>query len=298
MPTNKTGPVSPSPEAVAAGASPDRHRSTPPLTVTMLGTGTSTGIPILGCQCAVCTSDDPRDTRTRCACYVQVGDVGILIDTGPDFRHQALRENVERIDAVCYTHHHFDHVVGLDDLRPYFFENGTTMPCYAHPDTAGVLRRNYDYIFGADPYPGAANVAIQVVNGPFEIPSRYDDAPPIPVDPVLLYHGDTPVYGYRIGRFAYLTDVSRIPEPSYEALHDVDVLVLDALRPDPHPTHFSFDQAVSVARRIGARQTYFVHMTHSVRHAEANARLPDDVQLAYDGLTIDVPAFDDVPSTA
>jgi phosphoribosyl 1,2-cyclic phosphate phosphodiesterase len=277
---------------VAAGASPERHASTPPLTVTLLGTGTSTGVPVLGCGCAVCTSDDPRDTRTRCACYVRVGDMGLLIDTGPDFRRQALREDIDRIDAVCYTHHHFDHVVGLDDLRPFFFDNTRTMPCYAHPDTAAVLRRNYDYIFGSDPYPGAANVAIEVVDGPFEVPSRYDDSAPVPVDPLLLYHGETPVYGYRVGGFAYLTDVSRIPEPSYEALQDIDVLVLDALRPEPHPTHFSFEEAVATARRIGARRTYFVHMTHNVRHAEANARLPDDIQLAYDGLTVEVPALE------
>jgi phosphoribosyl 1,2-cyclic phosphate phosphodiesterase len=277
----------PSAETVVAGATPERHADTPPLTVTLLGTGTSTGVPVLGCDCEVCTSPDPKDTRTRCACYVRVGEMGILIDTGPDFRAQALREDISRIDAVCYTHHHFDHVVGLDDLRPFFFDNPREMPCYAHADTAAVLRRNYDYIFGADPYPGAANVALEEVTGPFAVPSRHEDAAPVPVDPLLLRHGDMPVYGYRIGDFAYLTDVSTIPEPSYAALRDLDVLVLDALRPKPHPTHFSFDEAVEQARRIGARQTYFVHMTHNVRHAAANARLPDDVQLAYDGLTFE-----------
>jgi phosphoribosyl 1,2-cyclic phosphate phosphodiesterase len=292
MPTSNDESSSFDAGTVVAGASPERHTSTPPLTVTLLGTGTSTGVPVLGCGCEVCTSDDPRDTRTRCACYVRVGDMGLLVDTGPDFRQQALREDVDRIDAVCYTHHHFDHVVGLDDLRPFFFDNRRTMPCYTHPDTAAVLRRNYDYIFGSDPYPGAANVEIRVADGPFEVPSRYDDAAPVAVDPILLYHGEMPVYGYRIGGFAYLTDVSRIPEPSYEGLQDVDVLVLDALRPRSHPTHFSFEEAVATARRIGARETYFVHMTHSVRHAEANARLPDDIQLAYDGLTVEVPALE------
>jgi phosphoribosyl 1,2-cyclic phosphate phosphodiesterase len=287
--------ASPEAETIVAEAHADRHVATPPLTITLLGTGTSTGVPVLGCSCEVCSSDDPRDTRTRCSCYVQVGEMGVLIDTGPDFRRQALREQIDRIDAVCYTHHHFDHVVGLDDLRPFFFENEQVMPCYMHPDTASVMRDNYDYIFGADPYPGAANVAIEEVTGPFTVPSRYNDAPPVPVDPLLLYHGRTPVYGYRIGDFAYLTDVSRIPEASYEGLQDIDVLVLDALRPDPHPTHFSFDEAVAVARRIGARQTYFVHMTHNVRHAEANAQLPDDIQLAYDGLTARIPARE--PST-
>jgi len=270
----------------------DRHAQTPPLTVTLLGTGTSTGVPVLGCDCEVCTSDDPRDTRTRCSCYIEVGDVGLLIDTGPDFRQQALREGIDRIDAVCYTHHHFDHVVGIDDLRPFFFENKRAIPCYAHADTAARLRRNYDYIVGDDPYPGAANLDVEIVDGPFEVPSRYDDAVPVPVDPILLRHGEMPVYGYRLGRFAYLTDASAIPAASFENLKGIDVLVLDALRPDPHPTHFSFDEAVAAARRIGARETYFVHMTHAVRHAEADARLPDDIHLAYDGLTVEVPAYD------
>jgi phosphoribosyl 1,2-cyclic phosphate phosphodiesterase len=277
----------PTAEMVVTDAAPERHADTPPLTVTFLGTGTSTGVPVIGCGCEVCSSDDPRDTRTRCACHVRVGEMGVLIDTGPDFRRQALREDIARIDAVCYTHHHFDHVVGIDDLRPFFFDNRRVMPCYAHADTAAVLRRNYDYIFGADPYPGAANVALEEVDGPFTVPSRYDDAASVPVDPILLYHGEMPVYGYRIGNFAYLTDVSEIPEASYAGLNDLDVLVLDALRPDPHPTHFSFDKAVNVARRIGARQTYFVHMTHNVRHAEANARFPEDMQLAHDGLTFE-----------
>jgi len=280
-------------ETISGAPLPDRHDETPPFSVTLLGTGTSTGVPIIGCGCEVCTSDDPRDTRTRCACYVRVGDVGILIDTGPDFRQQALREGIERIDAVCYTHHHFDHVVGIDDLRPFFFENRTEMPCYAHADTAEVLRRNYDYIFGTDPYPGAANVRLKEIDGPFRVPSRADDAPTVPVDPIRLRHGNMPVYGYRLGRFAYLTDASAIPEASFERLRGIDVLVLDALRPDPHPTHFSFDEAVAAARRIGARETYFVHMTHAVRHAETDARLPDDIHLAYDGLTVKVPAHHD-----
>lgn len=270
----------------------DRHGGTPPLSVTLLGTGTSTGVPIIGCECNVCTSDDPRDTRTRCACYVEVGEMAILIDTGPDFRRQALREGIDRIDAVCYTHHHFDHVVGIDDLRPFFFENKRPIPCYTHAGTAARLRRNYDYIVGNNPYPGAANLDIEVVDEPFEVPSRYDDAASVTIDPVLLHHGDMPVYGYRLGRFAYLTDASAIPKASFDQLQEIDVLVLDALRPDSHPTHFSFDEAVAAARRIGARETYFVHMTHAVRHAEADARLPDDIHLAYDGLTVEVPAYD------
>jgi len=285
-------PVLPSAASVTQAARPQRHADTSPLTVTLLGTGTSTGVPILGCDCAVCSSDDPRDTRTRCACYIRAGQMGLLIDTGPDFRQQAFREGIERIDAVCYTHHHFDHIAGLDDLRPFFFDNRTAMPAHAHPDTAAVLRRKYDHVFGPDPYPGAANIELEVVDGPFTVPSRYGDEGALPVDPILLHHGDVPVYGYRLGRFAYLTDASTLPETSLAGLKGIDVLVLDGLRPDPHPTHFSFDEAVATARRIGARQTYLIHVTHAVRHAEANRRLPNDVQLAYDGLTLKVPAFE------
>lgn len=271
------------------------------MTVTLLGTGTSTGVPVVGCDCEVCTSDDPRDDRTRCACYVRAGDVALLIDTGPDLRRQALRENVDRIDAVLYTHHHFDHIAGLDDLRPFFFRNRRVMPCYGHTSTVEVLEEKYDYVFGTDPYPGAANLELHAVDAPFTVPSRYpaltrNDAPEdvpresvtVNAEPIPLYHGTMPVYGYRIGRFAYLTDVNRIPEDSYEKLTGLDTLVIDALRPQPHPTHFSFDEAVAEARRIGARQTYFIHMTHNVRHAEQEDRLPDDVHLGYDGLTITV----------
>lgn len=263
--------------------------SVPPLTVTLLGTGTSTGVPIIGCDCDVCTSSDPRDTRTRCACYVQAGPLGILIDTGPDLRAQMLREGITRIDAVCYTHHHFDHLVGIDDLRPFFFRNSQVMPCYTNADTAAVMRRNYDYILGSDPYPGAANIELEVVDDVFCVPSRHDDGAPVPVRPIPLTHGDMDVHGYRFGRFAYCTDASAISDASIDALDGVDTLVLDALRPRPHPTHFSFDEAVRVARRIGARTTYFVHMTHAVRHAEQEPQLPDDVHLGYDGLTFDVP---------
>jgi len=260
--------------------------SGPPMTVTLLGTGTSTGVPVIGCDCVVCRSDDPRDTRTRCSCYIEVEGLGLLIDTGPDFREQALREGLERIDAVCYTHHHFDHIVGLDDLRPFFFRNRAPLPCYADPKTASVLRRNYDYIFGEDRYPGAPRVTLHDVDAPFRIHSRYGEAASVRVIPLELYHGDLMVYGYRVGRFAYLTDVSRIPEATFAQLDDLDVLVLDALRPESHPTHFSFDEAVSVAQQIGARQTYFIHMTHNVRHADADASLPAGIKLAHDGLTV------------
>jgi len=255
--------------------------------VTLLGTGTSTGVPVIGCTCEVCTSADRRDHRTRSSCYVEAGGLGIVIDTGPDFRGQALRERLTRVDAVLFTHHHFDHVVGLDDLRPFFFANRRPMPCYARANTASVLVAMFGYIFQDGSYPGVARLEMHAVDGPFAVPDRYGNRPPVPVQPVEVYHGDLPMYGYRIGRFAYLTDTSAIPEASFALLHDLDVLVLDALRPEPHRTHFSIDQAVAVAERIGARQTYFVHMSHNVLHAEADARLPAGMALGYDGLTFE-----------
>ena len=262
----------------------------PPLRITLLGTGTSTGVPVLGCDCRVCTSDNPRDDRLRCACYVEAGPLGILVDAGPDFRQQARRACIERVDAVCFTHHHFDHTAGIDDLRPLFYRNSRPMPCYSSADTAEILRERYAYIFGDNPYPGAARVALHAVDDPFTITSRYDDTATVPVCPVPMQHGSTPTTGWRMGAFAYLTDAHHIPDESIALLDGVDVLVLDALRARPHPTHFSFDEAVDIARRIGARETYFIHMTHDVLHAEQEAQLPDDIHLGYDGLQIDLPA--------
>ncbi len=268
--------------------SPHAH---PTLQITLLGTGTSTGVPVIGCGCRVCTSDDPRDNRMRCAAHVAAetehGPVHLQIDIGPDFRQQALRFGLERVDALLFTHHHFDHVVGLDDLRPYFFDNRAPVPAYADASTAGVLREMFRYIFDRT-YPGASLLDLCEVDGPFTVRSRYDPQAEVHVEPLRAYHGDLPVLGYRVGRFAYLTDVNRIPEATFAQLGGLDVLVLDGLRREAHPTHFTFDEAVSAAQRIGARQTYFIHMTHGALHAEIDAELPDGIALGYDGLTFDV----------
>lgn len=259
-----------------------------PVTVTLLGTGTSTGVPVIGCTCRVCTSSDPRDNRTRTACWVRADGISIIIDTGPDFRQQALREGVDHIDAVLYTHHHFDHVVGIDDLRPFLFENRSAIPCYARSDTADVLRAMFRYIFADGSYPGVPDLELNTVEEPFDVQSRIEPAKSVRVSPIEVFHGPMPLFGYRIGRFAYITDTSRIPEDSLAALDGVEVLVLDALRRKSHPTHFSIDEAIDVARRVGARQTYFTHMTHSVLHAEENAYLPDGIELGHDGLSFTV----------
>jgi phosphoribosyl 1,2-cyclic phosphate phosphodiesterase len=261
------------------------------LRVTLLGTGTSTGVPVIGCECRVCRSDDPRDRRLRCAAHIvaetDAGPVHVQIDAGPDLRQQALNAAISRVDAVLITHHHFDHVAGLDDLRPFCFDNRTRIPIYAPPTTAAVLERALPYLFQDDPYPGVARLSLVCLNGPFEVRSRYHEGS-VTVQPIEAMHGPLPVHGYRIGGFAYLTDVSMIPPAAHAQLEDLDVLVLDALRREPHKTHLSIDEAVEVAEEVGARQTYFVHMTHSVLHAEEDARLPEGVALAYDGLSVEI----------
>ena len=260
----------------------------PSLRVTLLGSGTSTGIPVIGCTCRVCRSTDPRDTRSRCACHIQANGLSLMIDTGPDFRQQALLEGIRHVDAVLYTHHHFDHVAGLDDLRPFFFDNKKPIPCFARANVAAVLRERFDYIFKDGTYPGLPRLKLCEVEGPFVVESRYEAEASLVVTPIEVKHGSLPMYGYRIGRFAYLTDTNHLPEASFDLLHGLEVLILDALRTEPHPTHFSFDEAVAVARRIGARQTYFIHMTHSVLHAEIDALLPNGIALGYDGLSFEI----------
>lgn len=256
--------------------------------VTLLGTGTSTGVPVIGCTCRVCTSDDKRDRRLRCSALVEVDGVNILIDSGPDFRQQAILNGLVRIDAVLYTHHHFDHVAGMDDLRPFLFDNRSPIPCFARPNSSSVLRRMYHYIFSDGSYPGVPNLAMYDLTGPFTLTGRYDESRKVMIRPIEVIHGDLAMYGYRINNFAYITDTNHIPESSVAKLEGLEVLILDALRDDPHPMHFTIDEAVDTAKRIGARETYFIHMTHTVKHSEADARLPDGVALGYDGLVLEI----------
>ena len=267
--------------------------TSPALTVTLLGTGTSTGVPVLGCACAVCASDDPRDARTRTSAHVVAhtdrGDVHLQIDAGPDFRQQALRNGVTAVDALVVTHEHFDHIVGLDDLRPLFFHNPAPIPVYTLPRTAGALHAMFRYIFDRT-YPGASLLDLHPVDGPFTVASRALEGAAFEAQPLRAPHGDFEVLGVRIGAFAYLTDVGEVPAGVRAALRGVEVLVLDGLRPEPHPTHLTFDEAADVARDVGARETWLVHVTHAVTHAEGDAMLPEGVRLAYDGLVLEVPA--------
>ncbi len=253
------------------------------LRVVFLGTGTSHGIPMIGCRCPVCSSGDPHDRRTRTSILIRQGERALLVDTSPELRLQCVACGVTRVDAVLFTHQHADHIVGLDDLRRFNALQQTSLPCYGSKHTLDILQRMFPYAFADDPdYPSAKpHLTLHPIDGPFELFG-------MPVVPVPLWHGRLPILGYRVGRFAYCTDCSRIPEESIERLSGLDVLVLDALRRRPHPTHMNLDQAVAAARRIGARRTLFTHIAHELMHEAVNAELPAGMALAYDGQVIEV----------
>jgi len=255
---------------------------------TLLGTGTSTGVPLPVCNCEVCTSDDPKDERLRCACLVEVDGVSLLIDAGPDLRLQCLRNNINRIDAVLISHEHFDHVAGIDDLRAFLIWNRSELPLFAQPRTADAIRSRLDYIFVDGSYPGVPRLTMVDVGDRFTVHSRYGGDMQVDVERIDIMHGQLPISGFRIGAFAYLTDASAISDRSFERLQGVDTLILSALRLEAHPSHFRFDESIEAARRIGARKTYFVHMTHSILHERDNANLPEGIELGYDGLTGEV----------
>ena len=263
--------------------------------LTFLGTGTSMGVPTLGCDCAVCTSADARDRRLRPSVLVQwneeagpvraVPERVVVIDTGPDFREQALRSGVKRVDAVFYTHSHADHILGLDDLRPLSFkafrESGP-IPLYAMAETAATLERMFDYTLSPHAtYPTRAKLRLE----PLTETTRVGGVDFLRI-PVM--HGELEIVGYRFGRVAYLTDVSEIPEESFALLEGLEHLVLSALRHKPHPSHATVQQALGWASRIGARQTWLTHIAHELGHDETNRTLPTGVALAYDGLTVPV----------
>jgi phosphoribosyl 1,2-cyclic phosphate phosphodiesterase len=254
------------------------------VTVTFLGTGTSQGIPTIGCRCAVCRSEDPRDKRWRPSVLLALEDgARVLVDTSTDLRAQALRFGVDRIDAILYTHSHADHILGFDDTRPFSTLAGRALPVYGDAQTLGDVRRTFSYAFDARTEPGGGlpQVVTYVVTGAFCLGDRE-------VVPVPIMHGRRRILGYRVGRFAYLTDCSHIPDASFALLRDLDVLVLGALRHRPHPTHFNVAEASAAAARIGAERTYLTHMCHDLGHAETSAALPERVWLAHDGLVLDI----------
>jgi len=252
--------------------------------ITFLGTGTSHGVPMIGCECATCRSTDPHDNRLRPSIFIETSTARVLVDAGPDLREQALRHRIARVDAIVFTHGHADHILGMDDVRRFNALMDGSMPCYGDAATLEDIRRMFSYVFDpATPKGGGLpQLDLRVIDGPFSVGD-------IHLQPVPIWHGRRRILGFRVGGFAYLTDCSRIDEAAWPLLERLDVLVLDALREKPHPTHFSLSDAIATAARIGAARTFFTHMAHDLPHEATNARLPDGMRLAHDGLVLSMP---------
>lgn len=253
-----------------------------PVEVTILGSGTSHGVPMIGCHCPVCESPDPRDKRTRTSILVHTCGQRILVDTATELRLQCVANGIDSIDAVLFTHHHADHVVGLDDLRRFNWLARRYITCYGTARTLDRIKEMFAYAFEPAPDSPHTRPNLELCTIDTE-PFTIGDATVIPIP---LMHGPLPVLGFRFGNFAYCTDCSHIPDESMARLRDLDVLVLEAVRHRPHPAHFSIAEAVEVAKELGAKQTYFTHIAHGLKHEETNRELPDGIKLAYDGLRI------------
>jgi len=251
--------------------------------VTFLGTGTSQGVPIITCTCPVCSSTDPRDNRLRTSVLIETEHTNIVIDTGPDFRQQMLRENVQKVDAILFTHGHKDHTAGFDDIRGFNWKTKEAMEVYANEEVEIVLKRDFHYAFAEHKYPGVPNLNLNVIqNQNFMIRD-------LAITPIEVLHYKLPVFGYRIGDFSYITDANFISDSEKEKLKGSKVLVLNALRKTEHISHFTLDQAAALAQEIGAEQTYLIHMSHQMGlHAEVDQELPEGINLAYDELQLTI----------
>ena len=249
----------------------------------ILGTGTSMGVPVIGCSCVVCTSDDARNRRLRTSALVETAGTTVLIDAGPDMREQVLRYNIGHLDAVLLTHSHADHIGGIDDLRPFTRLLPGGLPIYGNRVTLDRVRHQFDYAF--DPAPSLSTrpqLETHELNGPFRIGS-------LPITPFTVYHGPHAIAGYRFGQLGYITDGKTLPDATMEALTGLDTLVINALRHEDHPLHFTVEEAVAIIKQLEPRQARLVHITHDLEHATVNATLPDHVRLAYDGEFIEIP---------
>lgn len=251
--------------------------------LTMLGVGSSAGTPVVGCKCVTCSSDNPHNKRTRCSSLITLGSgENILIDSGPDLRIQSLRENIERVDAVLYTHTHADHLHGIDDLRAFCQIQRTQIPLYAKEDAVAHIKQKFGYVL-RDPsdFWDLPVLRTETVHAPFQLFG-------IEITPIPVLHGRSHIFGYRIGNFAYMTDVSEIPEASFALLENLDVLLLDCLREASHPTHINIEQSLAYIGRIKAKQSYMIHMTHELEYASLASKLPSGVFVGYDGLKLDI----------
>jgi phosphoribosyl 1,2-cyclic phosphate phosphodiesterase len=251
------------------------------LKVTFLGTGTSQGVPVIACDCPVCLSEDIKDKRLRTSAHIEVGGLSLVIDSGPDFRQQMLSYDVKQVDAILFTHCHKDHTAGLDDVRAYNYIQKTAMPVYADVLTQQSLKQEFSYIFSKEQYPGIPQVMLKTITDhPFTIAD-------IEIIPIPVLHLKLPVYGFRIGDFAYVTDANYIPPASMEKLKGLKVLVLNALRKEEHISHFNLKQAIEVVQNLQPQKAYFTHISHLLgKHADVSYELPPNIELAYDGLSI------------
>ncbi len=255
----------------------------PPLTITLLGTGTSSGVPMIACPCDVCHSTDPRDKRLRCSVLIRSATTTIAIDAGPDFRYQMLRAGVTHLDGIIFTHPHKDHVAGLDDVRAFNFFSRKPMNIYANELTQEVIIREFPYAFSDNKYPGLPEITLNSIDlEPFVIGD-------IPITPIQVWHLKMPVLAFRFGGFTYITDANRIDEPEKEKIRGSDILVINALRKEKHISHFSLSEAIGQAAELTIPQTWLTHISHQLgKHAVVNPGLPDGVALAYDGLKLSV----------
>lgn len=252
--------------------------------ITLLGTGTSQGIPVIGCQCATCTSSDPRDERLRCSTLIETDKTSIIIDVGPDFRRQMLNASVRRLDGVLITHEHNDHVIGLDDLRPLLFRSKKIIPIYGERRILEEIEKRFEYAFVKQPYPGAPEFHLKEIE-PFEDLQIGD----IKITPLRVFHGRLPILGFRVGGFAYLTDTSNIPLETMEYLKDLDIMVIDALRKEKHHSHNSLDDAVMMINRVGPKQSYLIHLSHLMGPTtEWEKELPHNIYPSYDGMQFEL----------
>jgi len=258
----------------------------PPLTITFLGTGTSSGVPMIGCNCPVCTSTDPKDNRLRSSILVESETTTFVVDTTPDFRYQMLRAGVKKLDAVLFTHPHKDHIAGLDDVRAFNFFQERPMDIYANSLTEESIKHEFAYAFSDKKYPGIPNLNLITID---EKPFMIGD---IPVTPILVWHLKMPVYGFRFGRFTYITDANRIDEEEKEKIKGSDAMVLNALRKEKHISHFTLDEAIAMVQELGVPRAYFTHISHQLgKHHEVNPSLPAGIELAWDGQRISMPAL-------